>query len=78
MNKSGKPTAVGISLSEKALTNLPHDQGEGGHSSLETILQFPKVGGLTPFKFMTLDWNPHGHEPEQIFDLPHFDLHYSF
>jgi hypothetical protein len=23
-----------------------------------------------------LDWNPHGHEPEQIYGAPHFDFHF--
>lgn len=78
VSKEGKPTAIGVAMSEKALTNLP--QGDGHQHdvphSFETLLQFPKVAQLTPFKFMTLDWNPHGHEPAHVYDKPHFDFHF--
>jgi len=30
----------------------------------------------TPYKFVELDWNPAGHEPENIYTLPHFDFHF--
>lgn len=29
-----------------------------------------------PFKWMGLNWNPHGHIPPGVYDLPHFDLHF--
>jgi hypothetical protein len=31
---------------------------------------------VTPFKVNGLDWNPQGHEPENVYTLPHFDFHY--
>lgn len=77
LNKAGKPVAFGIAMNEKSLENLPSGQGEhGGHNSFEYLLELPKQAGITPFKFVTLDWNPMGHEPEGIFDVPHFDFHF--
>ena len=30
----------------------------------------------TPYQFVELNWNPQGHEPPGIYDLPHFDFHF--
>lgn len=29
-----------------------------------------------PFKWVLFNWNPVGHAPPHIFDLPHFDIHF--
>jgi hypothetical protein len=29
-----------------------------------------------PFKWVGLNWNPHGHIPPGVYDLPHFDVHF--
>jgi hypothetical protein len=29
-----------------------------------------------PFKWVGLNWNPHGHIPPGVYDLPHFDIHF--
>ncbi len=82
INKDGKPTGMGVALSEKSLENLPSSQTGHNHRStsapltFEYVLQFPKQAEITPFQFMTLDWNPQGHEPQGIYDLPHFDFHF--
>jgi hypothetical protein len=42
----------------------------------EYILQLPANHG-TPFKFVEMNWNPMGHEPEGVYqDVPHFDFHF--
>ena len=30
-----------------------------------------------PFKWVLLNWNPHGHIPPGIYDRPHFDVHFQ-
>lgn len=30
----------------------------------------------SPFTYALVNWNPHGHVPPGIYNLPHFDLHY--
>ena len=32
--------------------------------------------GDIPFKWVLLNWNPMGHVPPGIYDLPHFDIHF--
>jgi len=27
-------------------------------------------------KWIGVNWNPHGHVPEKVYDLPHFDMHF--
>jgi hypothetical protein len=29
-----------------------------------------------PFNWVGLNWNPHGHIPPGVYDLPHFDVHF--
>ncbi|MDX1747538.1 MAG: hypothetical protein R3324_16510, partial [Halobacteriales archaeon] len=38
-------------------------------------LDFPAVDGLN-YTFAGIDWNPEGHPPADVWDVPHFDLHY--
>lgn len=68
-NAEGDPTEVGIRISESALTNLPDTMMMLGFDMISE-------GSETIFKHVTLDWNPHGHEPAMIFDVPHFDMHF--
>lgn len=80
--RAGVPTAMGVALSEKALENLPAGQGDHHHRTahapapLEYLLQLPPRASVTPFKFITVDWSPDGHEPAGVYDLPHFDFHF--
>ncbi|PRY05024.1 hypothetical protein CLV24_13141 [Pontibacter ummariensis] len=78
VGKNGVPTAIGVSMSDKALLGLPQsgEHHQGSHNSHETVLEFPKAAELTPFKFVTVDWNPSGHEPANVYDKPHFDFHF--
>ena len=29
-----------------------------------------------PFKWVLLNWTPHGHIPPGVYDTPHFDVHF--
>ncbi|WP_394847038.1 hypothetical protein LZC95_06165 [Pendulispora brunnea] len=44
----------------------------GGH---ERVMWFPDIKDL-PIKWMMFNWQGHGHAPEGVFSVPHFDLHY--
>ncbi|MGH7507185.1 MAG: DUF5602 domain-containing protein, partial [Longimicrobiales bacterium] len=41
----------------------------------EYVLAMPERNP-TPFRHVLIDWNPGGHEPPGIYDLPHFDFHF--
>lgn len=70
--KNTRPTELGIAVSEGGLTNLPM------HEMVEYILPLPTEVSIPPYKHITFDWNPHGHEPDGVYDRPHFDMHFYF
>lgn len=76
--KTGAPVEIGVALSERALEALP-TTGAGHHGQPgevhQYILEFP--GKTVPFRFLELNWNPAGHEPDGVYqDVPHFDFHF--
>lgn len=80
----GAPTELGVALDEQAMHGLrgpaPHSSGEhgNGHEHLDSdvyLLALP-ARGVAPFQFVELDWNPGGHEPPGVYDVPHFDFHF--
>ena len=76
------PVEVGVALSRAALHGLPgpHDPGgveiEPHHFSFERVLELP-AENPTPYRHVTVNWNPGGHEPPGIYDTAHFDFHFN-
>jgi hypothetical protein len=78
LDKKGKPTSVGITMTETALEGLPDVSAmpKGREPMMEINLDVPKeVKGL-PFDHIGFDWNPVGHPPVKIYDVPHIDVHF--
>ena len=75
LNEKGKPSAIGVTMTETALTGLPQTPPEGMHG-FEYVLKPPIQAMRTPFDHIVLGWNPKGHEPDKIYDVPHFDFHF--
>ena len=71
----GKPTAIGIEMTDGALSNLPQDPNDFAASTFSLTLH-QKARAVTPFDHAVIDWNVHGHEPVGIYDVPHFDFHF--
>lgn len=69
MNRDGTPESIGVRLSEKVLERLPE------HPVILTLTLPNKAAGLA-FDHIDLDWNPQGHEPQGLFTVPHFDVHF--
>jgi len=81
------PIAVGVEFSDDAFYGLTDEPTDGkwcatqdgetrcliGHG---TVLQFPDEISITPIKWMLLSWNPNGHIPPGVYDIPHFDFHF--
>lgn len=65
----GNPLAIGISITDTALVNLPA-------TDAEYLLPLPRQAQSTAFKHVVLNWNAHGHIPPGIYDVPHFDFHF--
>ena len=70
-----KPVSLGVSFTETALEGLPEKAISAEKYSCEYILLLPQKG-LEPYTHIGLDWNPAGHVPPGIYDLPHFDVHF--
>ncbi len=68
-NREGEPIEVGLNLSAKALENLPH-----GHADF--VLPFHPNKGKRFYDHVLLGWAPDGHEPEGVYTIPHFDVHF--
>ena len=70
--RSGAPRYLGIWFTADALDGLP----EGPSHGLSTELPLPADARATNFEWASADWNPHGHVPADVYDVPHFDFHF--
>ncbi len=75
VDQAGKPSAIGLSFSEAALTGLPTDLPDG-QMGVEYVLTFPKSAPVAPFDHIGLNWNPKGHAPDHVYGAGHFDFHF--
>lgn len=72
-----KPLKISVNVNDAAWNSLStgHDGGGHQHQDHATLKFHPKVDANL-FNHVSLGWNPHGHEPEFIYGLPHFDFHF--
>ncbi len=68
----GNATALGFTLRKGALDQLPAAMP----GSMFMLALPDEALRATPFNHIMINWNPHGHEPVGIYDLPHFDFHF--
>ncbi len=69
-DEQNHPKSAGITFDQSAFSNLPATDGN------EYILSLPADKLGLPFDHIGLNWNPHGHPPEHVYDKPHFDVHF--
>ena len=77
------PVEIGVALSESAMEGLPAPMamdhaGMAGGEQMDMhrwLLDLPR-NNPTPYQFVQFDWNPKGHEPPGVWDVPHFDFHF--
>jgi len=68
-----EPQYVGIWFTEDALDGLP----EGGDEHHSVTPPLPaNAGKATNFEWVGVDWAPQGHAPAEVYDVPHFDIHF--
>lgn len=79
-DKDGAPVQLGLTINEAALNSVPEgEEGDGDHNHHENNYFVPlpaKASETTPFKTLMLNWNPSGHEPDDVYTIPHFDIHF--
>ena len=72
LDAQGVPATIGCTIRKEALDNLPATAAAGMF-----MLALPdEARQKTPFQHVMINWNPHGHEPPGIYDVPHFDVHF--
>lgn len=69
VDANGTPITLGVSMSAKAALSQADKE-------VTYVLQLPGQVALPPYNHIELGWNPNGHEPVGIYNLPHFDLHF--
>jgi hypothetical protein len=73
LDAENKPMSLGMRFSESVLKNLPTDPLK---NVSEASLNVPKEAKDIGIDHIELGWNPKGHEPDHVYTLPHFDLHF--
>lgn len=76
VDASGALSAIGISMTESALSGLPTTVSGPSPTALMVTLALPEQAKGHGFDHAELGWNPLGHEPPQLYGVPHFDLHF--
>ena len=78
-----RPLEIGVAMSESSLEGLPApmqmpaENGKSGEmANMNMYLLDLPAQNPTQYKFVQFDWNPLGHEPAGVYDLPHFDFHF--
>jgi hypothetical protein len=74
-DRDGKPTAIGVTFNEAAMSGLPPEPPPGLFGTEYTV-SLPSEAVVAGFNHIGLDWNPKGHIPDHIYDVPHFDFHF--
>lgn len=69
----GALEAVGVEVTGVAMASLP----TSGHP-IQLFPALPAAAGLAGFTFAMVDWNPMGHIPPGVYDVPHFDFHFYY
>lgn len=69
-NNDGGLEAIGVRFTEEALYGLSQD-----HMSKNTLLLPEEAEGIV-YDHVDLEWNPEGHPPLGIYNIPHFDIHF--
>lgn len=72
-SRSNTPRFLGYWFTEDALDGLPEER-EHGEQDLTVPLPVAATAAVN-VEWATVGWNPHGHAPEDVYDVPHFDFH---
>jgi hypothetical protein len=78
VDNNDKPLRLAVAINDAAMNSLDttHPGTGGHHHENNIVLPLHPKAAATPFNHVGLGWNPHGHEPEFIYGLPHFDFHF--
>ncbi len=66
---NSKPMRIALSIDDDAMNSL--DENEES-----VVINLNPKAEATPFKHIWMNWNPHGHPPLGVYNVPHFDFHF--
>lgn len=69
VDDNNKPSEIGLTISEDALLGLPTEK-------IEYEFFLPGQASETAINHIGFGWNPQGHGPTGIYNVPHFDFHF--
>jgi len=73
---NGRPLSIAVEMTPGALDGLPTELNKTtSEGQWEYSLPVP-AEAHTGFTEVVVDWNPHGHPPQDIYTVPHFDFHF--
>lgn len=67
----GTPITIGVAINAAGMSGFADPD-----AAVEHILSVPAEGASIGIEHISLDYNPKGHEPDSIYTLPHFDVHF--
>jgi hypothetical protein len=71
----GTPVAIGVVLTSGVLDGLP-EAAAGGERNVPYVVPMPTKGARTIVDHVVIDWEPAGHPPPRVYDVPHLDFHF--
>jgi hypothetical protein len=76
LDKDSNPTSISLVLNDAALNSVPVGQPSDHMSPANNLIIPVSDQAGTPFKSIMVNWNSSGHEPDGVYDKPHFDFHF--
>jgi hypothetical protein len=71
LDASNQLNAVGFQVSGAAIR-------DPGAAPTRLFMTLPSEGSESGFQVLEFGWNPQGHEPPGVYDVPHFDFHFYY
>lgn len=73
LDDAGNPTEIGVAMNAAAMEGLPDDPFT---PDAHVMFALPSQATDMAVNHLEIDWNPDGHDPQGIYDNPHFDFHF--
>jgi len=75
INKNSVPQELGFEMTKESFNGLTQSPTDFANATF-VLQQDAKAKDLTAFTHLVINWNPQGHEPNNVFTIPHFDFHF--
>lgn len=90
LTQGNKPITIGTVFSDFSLENMPTSASDGSYDIRDatgtvvweccghelSLSVPPTMRQHSAFEHIVVNWNPNGHIPANIYDIPHFDFHF--